>query len=70
VGKTKGNRPLGNPWHIKTDFKETGQVRVDWVHLTQDTVQWQPLVNTVMNIRAHNIPGISRLAGKLPASEE
>jgi hypothetical protein len=30
------------------DLKETGCEDVDWIHLTQDTVQWLALANTVM----------------------
>jgi hypothetical protein len=36
--------------NIKIDFKETGHNGVEWIHLTQSTVQWGD-VNTVKNIR-------------------
>jgi hypothetical protein len=37
--------------NIKTDLKETGFEDVDWIHLVQDSVLWQALVNTVMNLQ-------------------
>jgi hypothetical protein len=32
------------------DLKETGHKGVDWIHLTQDRVQWWDAVNMVMNV--------------------
>jgi hypothetical protein len=32
------------------DLKEIQCEGVDWIHLAQDTAQWQTLVNTVMNL--------------------
>jgi hypothetical protein len=56
VGKSEVNRPLGRArrrWedNIGMDIKEIGWEFVDWMHLTQDRVQWRALVNTVMNLR-------------------
>jgi hypothetical protein len=56
VGKHKGKRPLGRPtrrWkdNIRTDLREIGWERVEWIHLAQDRDQWQALVNMVMNCR-------------------
>jgi hypothetical protein len=31
--------------------REIGREDVDWIHLAQDRVQWQVLVNRVMNLR-------------------
>jgi hypothetical protein len=33
------------------DIKEMGSDKVEWIHLAQDRVECQALVNTVMNIR-------------------
>lgn len=32
------------------DFRETGWEGGYWVHLTQDSDQWQALLNTVRNL--------------------
>jgi hypothetical protein len=32
------------------DLKGKGYEGVDWIHLTQDSDQWQALVNMVMNL--------------------
>jgi len=34
---------------IKTDLTETGHKDADWIHLAQDSVQWQAYVRAVMN---------------------
>jgi hypothetical protein len=31
--------------------KRTGQGVMDWIHLAQDRVKWQAVVNAVMNLR-------------------
>jgi hypothetical protein len=31
-------------------LRETGLEGVDWIHLAQDTEQWQAVVNRVMNL--------------------
>jgi hypothetical protein len=33
------------------DLREIGWEGVDWIHVAQDRVHWQALVNTVMNLR-------------------
>jgi hypothetical protein len=37
--------------NIKIDLREIGWDGMDWIDLAQDSEQWRPLVNTVMNIR-------------------
>jgi hypothetical protein len=37
--------------NIKTDLRETGWDRMDWVHLAQVRDQWRAFVNMVMNLR-------------------
>jgi hypothetical protein len=56
IGRPEGKRPLGRPRHrwednIKMDIREIGINGANWIQLTQDRVQWQALVNTVMNLR-------------------
>ena len=31
-------------------MEDTGLVRVEWVHMAQDGVQWQDLVNTMRKV--------------------
>jgi hypothetical protein len=55
VGRPEEKRPLGRPrskWedNIKKDCGETGIDGANWIRLTQDRVQWQAFVNTVMNL--------------------
>jgi hypothetical protein len=55
VGKCEGKRPLGRPgrrWenNIKMDLPEIRWGDVDWIHLVQDSDQWQAVVSTVMNL--------------------
>jgi len=33
------------------DTKETVCDGLDWIHLTQDRIQWRTLISTVMNLR-------------------
>jgi hypothetical protein len=33
------------------EFKEIGMEGVDWIHMAQDTDQWQTLVNMVMKLQ-------------------
>jgi hypothetical protein len=33
------------------DFRETGWVIIDWMHLAQDRDQWRGLVSTIINFR-------------------
>jgi hypothetical protein len=56
VGRPEGKRPLGRHrrrWkdNIKTDLREMGIDRANWIRLAQDRVQWRAFVNTVMNFR-------------------
>jgi hypothetical protein len=57
VEKPEGKRPNGRSrrrWKIMLKMvpKEIGYKEVRWIHLTQDTVQWRVLVDTVMNLQA------------------
>jgi hypothetical protein len=50
VGKPKGRRPLGRPWHrrvvnIRMDLGEVGWGDVDWIGMAQDRNRWRALVN-------------------------
>jgi hypothetical protein len=56
VGEPEGKRPLVRRrcrwWdNIRSDIRDTGWGRVDWMHLAQDRNQLRALVNTVMNLR-------------------
>jgi hypothetical protein len=56
VLKPEGKTPLGihrGSWenNIKTFLKEIGCQNVDLIHLPQFGVQWQTLVNTLLNLR-------------------
>jgi hypothetical protein len=56
VGNPEGKRPSGGPkrkWEdsIRVDLREIGWEGVDWMHLVQESDQWQARVNTVMNLR-------------------
>jgi hypothetical protein len=56
VGKPKRKRPLVRLWHrweviIKMYLKEIHYESVDLIHLAQDRVQLQALVNIVMNLQ-------------------
>jgi hypothetical protein len=53
VWKPEGKRQLGRPrsrWedYIKMAIREEGW---EWIHLPQDTDQWQLILNTVTNFR-------------------
>jgi hypothetical protein len=52
--KPEGNRRLDidvkERKKIKMDPIERGCEDMNWIHMAQDTDQWQALVNTVMNI--------------------
>jgi hypothetical protein len=56
IGRLEGKRPLGIPSHrwednIKIDLGEMGIDGANWIWLTQDRIQWQTFVNTVMKLR-------------------
>jgi hypothetical protein len=36
---------------MKMDLKETEYEIVDWIHVTQDKIQWQASVNMAMNLQ-------------------
>jgi hypothetical protein len=55
-GKPVQMRALRRPRHtwacnIKMDLEERGCDGFDWIQLVQDTIQWQTLLNTVINPR-------------------
>jgi hypothetical protein len=37
--------------NIRMDLREIGQEVMDWMHVTQDSNQWQAVVNMVMNLQ-------------------
>jgi hypothetical protein len=53
--KPKKKRFVGRPKHnwenIKIDLKGTGCDAMNYIHLTQDTVKWQSLVNIIKNLQ-------------------
>jgi len=54
VGRCKGGRLLGRPWHrwkdnIDVDLKEIGRVGVDWIHLAHNGEYMWVSVNIVLN---------------------
>jgi hypothetical protein len=56
VGRSEGKRQLERPrrrWedNIKMDLRQTGIDGANWIHLSQNRVQWRTFVNTVMNLR-------------------
>jgi hypothetical protein len=51
------------------DFKELLWKVVDWILLAQDRTWLRALVNTVMNLRFHEVQGISARARQLLASQ-
>jgi hypothetical protein len=55
VAKSEGKRHLQRPRHIwevniKVDLQERGCEDVEWIHVAQDEVKGQVLVNMVMNL--------------------
>jgi len=54
VEKPKEMRTLVRPgcrWEdIKVALKEIGCEDVDWIHLVQDRIQWQAVMNMVINL--------------------
>jgi hypothetical protein len=56
VRKLQGKIPLGRPGdickdNIQMDHKEIGCKGVNWINLIQNRVQWQDIVNTVMDLQ-------------------
>jgi hypothetical protein len=56
VGKPEGKRSFRSPrcrWksNIQMDLREIGWKGVDWMHLAQDSDQYQTLINTVKNLQ-------------------
>jgi hypothetical protein len=73
VGKPDGRRPLGRPrrrWlhNIRTDLVEVGWNDVDWIGLAQDRDRCRALVNSVLNLRFHEILGNYRVSKQLGIS--
>jgi hypothetical protein len=64
VGQPEGRRQPGRHRHrwednIKIGLRETGWGDMDWIHLSQNRNQWRAFVNTVMNLRFHEMLGNS-----------
>jgi transcription termination factor 2 len=56
VGRPEGKTPLGRPrrrWkgNIKTDLREIGFDKANWIRLAQNRVRWRNFVSMVMNLR-------------------
>jgi len=56
VERPKGKKPLERHrcrWeeNIKTNLKETGINRANWIQLAQDRVWWQVFESVVMNLQ-------------------
>jgi hypothetical protein len=67
VGKPEGKRPLGRPRrrlvnNITMDLGEVGWGDVDWIGLAQDRNRWRTVVNSVLNLRFHEMLGNYRVA--------
>ena len=71
----EGRKQLGRPGrkreeYIKMDITEAGSEGVDWISLAQDRHKWRALANAVIKLQfPHKMMGISRLVGKLFATE-
>jgi len=55
IGKPEGKRQCVRPRcrcedNIRIDLQEIGWESVNWIHLTQDSVQWWALVNMITNL--------------------
>jgi hypothetical protein len=53
VTKLQGKELLRTPGHtqedsVKVALKEVGLQGMDWIHLAQNRIQWQSLVNMVI----------------------
>jgi hypothetical protein len=67
VGKPEGKKALERPrrrWvdNIRMDLGEVGGGDVDWIGLAQDRNRWRALVNSVLNLRVHEMLGNYRVA--------
>jgi hypothetical protein len=56
MGKPEGKRSLGRSrrrWYdgIRTDLREIGWGRVEWIQLAHDRGRWPAIVHTVMDLR-------------------
>jgi hypothetical protein len=56
VGKSEGKRPLRRQRHrwennIKINLKETACGDGEWIHVPWERVDWQALLNRVMNLQ-------------------
>jgi hypothetical protein len=73
VGKPEGKIPLGRPrrrWvdNIRMDLGEVGWGDVDWIGLAKDRKRWRAVVNSVLNIRFHQMLGKYRVASRVVLS--
>jgi hypothetical protein len=67
VGKPEGKIPLGIPrrkWvdNIRMDLGGVRCGDVDWIGLAKDRDRWRALVNSVLNLRVHEMLGNYRVA--------
>jgi hypothetical protein len=67
VGKPEGKGTLGRPrlrWvdNIRKDLGEVGWGGVDWICVAQNRNRWRAVVNSVLNLRFHEMLGNSRVA--------
>jgi hypothetical protein len=72
LGTPDGKRPLGRPrcrWvdNIRIDLGGVRWGDVDWKGLAQDRNRWRAPVNSVLNLRVHEMLGNYRVAEHLVA---
>jgi hypothetical protein len=48
--------------NIRMDLGEVGWGDVDWIGLAQDRNRWRAFVNSVLNLRVHEMLGNYRVA--------
>jgi hypothetical protein len=73
VGKPEGKIPLVIPrrrWvdNIRMDLEEVGWGDVDWIGLAKDRNMWRALVNSVLNLRFHEMLGNYLVASRVVLS--